>query len=217
MTLELDNIVKHFAKDGHTVGVLDGLSLRLLPGEFAAIRGASGCGKSTCLLVAGALLHPDAGTVRLDGQDPYELSSDARATFRAEKVGFVFQQFHLVPYLSVIENVLTAALPQGQDRRSRAMELLDRLGMADRADHRPDELSVGQRQRTALARAVLNQPRLILADEPTGNLDPENAHVVLDYLRAMAKEGAAVLLVSHSPTAAAAADKVYRLEQGGLR
>jgi ABC-type lipoprotein export system ATPase subunit len=214
--LELCDIHKSFRKDSRAVDVLSGLDLRVDAGQFAAVQGPSGCGKSTLLLVAGALLHPDAGTVRIDGQDPYSLSSDERAMFRAAKLGFVFQQFHLVPYLTVLENVLAAGLASGKDGRDRADALLDKLGMTDRMHHLPSELSVGQRQRTALARAMLNRPRVLLADEPTGNLDPDNAHAVLDQLKALACEGAAVLLVSHSAAAVGAAGKVYQLGGGVL-
>jgi len=158
-------------------------------------------------MVAGGLLRPDAGSVEVDGQSLYELGSDSRAVFRAANIGFVFQQFHLIPYLNVLENVLVSAGAVGTDEVcrdewiERAREILAGLNMSDRLEHLPRQLSIGQRQRTALARAILTRPRLLLADEPTGNLDPDAARTVIDQLRAYAASGGAVLLVTHHDTA----------------
>jgi ABC-type lipoprotein export system ATPase subunit len=180
-----------------------------------AVVGPSGCGKTTLLLAAGGLLRPDAGEVRIDGADPYALDADARAELRAREVGFVFQQFHLVAYLSVIDNVLAPCLARPLDgARQRARELIERFGLAGRADHLPGELSTGERQRTALARAMLHSPRLICADEPTGNLDEDNGRVILESLRDFATAGGAVLMVTHDLRVAELADRTVGLREG---
>ena len=167
--------------------------------------------------MAGSLLAPDQGTVRIEGEDPARLSPEARARFRAAKIGFVFQQFHLVPYLSVEENVLAPALATpSAEAGGRARELIARFGLANRAHHRPAELSTGERQRTAMARALLNRPQLLLADEPTGNLDRENGDIVLRCLREFAQSGGAVLLVTHDPSLATHPDRFLRLQEGRL-
>ena len=214
-TLRVESLAKHYAAGGHTVHAVAGVSLDVAAGEFVSVQGPSGCGKSTLLLAAGGLLRPDAGTVRVAGADLYALSTDARAAHRARLVGFVFQRFHLVPYLSVLDNVLAPSLGTFvPDAPARARALVERFGLADRARHRPSELSTGERQRTALARALLPGPKLLLADEPTGNLDAENARVVLGALRAFAQGGGAVLLVTHDPEAAAYATRTVRMRHG---
>lgn len=215
--LELQDVRKHFHGPHGLVRAVDGISLTLTPGEFVSVQGPSGCGKSTLLLLAGGLLQPDNGTVRVAGKNPYELSSEERARFRAEHLGFVFQQFHLIPYLGVLENVLapTLALPHA-DNRQRAEQLIAHFGMTHRLHHVPSALSTGERQRTALARALLNQPRLLLADEPTGNLDGENGSLVLRYLKEFATNGGAVLLVTHDPLATQFATRALRLQNGQL-
>jgi putative ABC transport system ATP-binding protein len=215
--LRLDRLSKTFRGPSGPLAVLQEATLTLGPGDFAAVRGPSGCGKTTLLLAAGGLLAPDAGSVTLDGQDVYALPPERRARLRAEKVGFVFQQFHLVPYLSARDNVRAAALGASiPDAGARADELLGRLGLADRVDHVPAQLSIGQRQRTALARALLNRPKLLLADEPTGNLDDETGRLAIERLAEFARDGGAVLLVTHDAAAAAAAGRVLRMEQGRL-
>jgi ABC-type lipoprotein export system ATPase subunit len=220
MLVLLDNLKKSYQIGGRAVVAADGVTLGVAAGEFLAVRGPSGCGKTTLLLMAGGLLAPDAGTVTVDGVDPYRLSAEQRARFRAERVGFVFQQFHLVPYLSVLDNVLAPSLAvsggSGDDFRSRACDLIERFGLGQRAEHVPGQLSTGERQRCALARALLNRPRVLLADEPTGNLDAENAEVVLGYLTEFARDGGAVLLVTHDDRAAAAADRVETIRDGRL-
>ena len=217
MLLELNNISKTYQSGANTVLAVDDVSLEIDAGEFVAVRGPSGCGKSTLLLVAGALLSPDAGVVAIDGQDPYALAPDERARFRGRTIGFVFQQFHLVPYLSVVDNILAPAMVTGlKDASVRAQELTERFSLGHRVNHVPSQLSTGERQRTALARALLNQPKLLLADEPTGNLDSENGQVVLEYLRQFASEGGAVLLVTHDDAAVAAADRAIDILDGRL-
>jgi len=216
--LEVKDITKTYRGPNGPVQALDGVSIRVERGEFVSVQGPSGCGKTTLLLAAGGLLAGDGGEVRIDGEDPYALGPDARARFRAGKVGFVFQQFHLVPYLSVLDNILSPTLAlQSADARQRAMQLIEHFGLADRMHHTPGELSTGERQRTALARALLNGPGLLLADEPTGNLDGDSARDVLDYLAEFARNGGAVLLVTHDDRAADYAQRTVRLVKGKVR
>lgn len=225
MLLELSGVGKTYRTADHEVIALNDVSLAIDGGTFIAIRGPSGCGKSTLLLTCGTLLAPDVGDVVINGERPYAMSGDRRAAFRGGQLGFVFQQFHLVPYLTVLENVLAPALAlagtpaalDGPAARSRAAELLERFGLSDRRDHTPGKLSSGERQRCALARALLNGPRLLLADEPTGNLDHENARSVLSAMREFTASGGAVLLVTHDDRAAEAADETYWMREGSLR
>jgi len=216
--LDLCDVQKAYRGPKGQVEVLKGVSLRLEAGEFVSLRGPSGSGKSTLLWIAGALMTPGRGSVRVEGQDVYGLSAELRARKRAAKIGFVFQQFHLVPYLTVRENIISPILAErnGNARGlgSRADELVDQLGLGPRRYHRPWQLSSGERQRTALARALLRGPRLLLADEPTGNLDAENAQGVLDELHRFAEAGGAVLLVTHSDQAAFSAKRVLSLQGG---
>ncbi len=214
--LEISRVSKRYRKPDHAgVQALDAVSLSVQAGEFVIVCGPSGCGKTTLLLAAGGLLVPDAGEILINGQNPYTLPSEERARLRARTLGFVFQEFHLIPYLSVLENVMAPALAFPADRpRSRAVELLRRFRLAARADHVPAELSTGERQRTALARACFNQPRLLLADEPTGNLDPENAAAVLEHIAEFAAAGGAVLMVTHDDVAKDHANRVIRLSEG---
>ena len=216
--LEMQDVTKAYTKNNQEIRALDGVSLSISPGEFVAVRGPSGCGKTTLLLTAGALLAPDAGRVLIDGRNPYELAPDSRAGVRAERIGFVFQQFHLVPYLTVRDNVLSAALAKpSPDAADRADEILRHFQLTDRVNHVPSELSTGERQRTALARATLNRPGLLLADEPTGNLDSANAEIVLGFLDEFARGGGAVLLVTHDDHAAGFAQRTVLLEAGTVR
>jgi len=217
MLISLDHITKSYTGNVENVVAVDDVSVSVDSGEFVAVVGPSGCGKTTLLLVAGGLLRPDSGQVTIDGADPYSLSTEQRARFRAERIGFVFQQFHLVPYLNVLDNVLAPALVTGDPTaRQRADGLVQRFGLADRVRHRPGQLSTGERQRVALARALLNEPKVILADEPTGNLDGENSDEVLKALQAFANEGGAVLLVTHDPNAVAFAGRKVVLAGGQL-
>ncbi len=215
--LKLHEVAKSFRGENGDVRAVDCVSLAVDAGQFVAVQGPSGCGKSTLLLISGGLLAPDQGTVEIDGESPYALPTDQRARFRASKVGFVFQQFHLIPYLSVHDNILAPAIAGDvPDARSRTEDLISRFGLQNRAQHVPGHLSTGERQRTALARALLNQPKLILADEPTGNLDHDNAGTVLGYLNDFAAEGGAVLLVTHDDRAVQYADKVVQIRDGKL-
>jgi len=213
--IEVREIRKSYRGPGGPVRALDGVSLRVGAGEFAVVHGPSGCGKTTLLLAAGALLAPDDGGVFVDGRDVYRMSLEERAHLRAITIGFVFQQFHLIPYLTVLENVLAASLASpSRSARERAEQLLDQFGISSRARHLPADLSTGERQRTALARALLNEPRLLLADEPTGNLDPDNAAALLAYIADFARTGGAALVVTHSNVAKAYAGQIMEMSEG---
>ena len=216
--IELQNVSKVFATPQGDVRALDDATLRIEDGEFVAICGPSGCGKSTLLSLVGGLALPTSGKVTVAGQPISELSPAERAAFRADNLGFVFQLFHLLPYLTVLDNVRLAATSRTRAAAGeRAEELLVRFGLQDRLFHHPGELSVGQRQRVAMARALLNRPRLLLADEPTGNLDPENAAAVLDLLSEYQAEGGTILLVTHEAYAAERAKRLVTMSQGGIQ
>ena len=218
VVLSVENITKVYRKPEKEIRALDGVSLNVDSGEFVAVEGPSGSGKSTLLFTAGSLLAPDEGQVLIDGRNPYALSFDQRAKFRAEKVGFVFQQFHLIPYLTVLENILTPSiLLDTKNPYDRAMQFIERFGLTDRIHHVLAELSTGERQRTALARAFINSPSVILADEPTGNLDRENAEIVVGSLVEFADTGGSVLLVTHDAYAVQYASKTLHLENGRVR
>ena len=215
--IRCDEVTKIFRKNGSEVTSLDRFTAKVAEGEFVAVRGASGSGKTTLLLTLGGMQRPSAGSVQLAGRDLYALSPAERARLRSSEIGFVFQMFHLVPYLDLLGNVLLACPGKpSAEVRQRASGLMDELGLADRASHRPGELSAGERQRLAVARALLNRPKLILADEPTGNLDPENAAEVIRHLAEFHRGGGTVVLVTHGSAADAHADRTLRLEQGRL-
>ena len=205
---------------GHPVHVLEGVDLDTVPGELVAVLGASGSGKSTLLNLLGLLEPPDAGEIWFDDVRVSHLSRRAQARVRGTRIGYVFQSFLLVSGLTAIDNVLLAARYVGRDRetaRREAMVLMERLGVADRRDHYPAQLSGGEQQRVAYCRAVLNSPPLVLADEPTGSLDEAHARVILGELRGLVRErGTSVILVTHRAEAAAEADRTLRLEAGHL-
>jgi putative ABC transport system ATP-binding protein len=200
--------------------ILAGLSLELAAGEYVAVIGESGAGKSTLLNLIAGLDRPDAGQIRIDGQDIVALDEDARTRLRRARVGFVFQAFHILPHLSVAQNVELPLVLLGispVERTARTGELLTAVGLGDRGASAPRELSGGELQRVALARALVHRPALVLADEPTGNLDPDTAESVLQLLAQTIKaQRAAGILVTHSTHAAATADRVLRLDHGRL-
>ncbi len=217
--LQLRSVCKSF--DGpHQRKVLSGIDLSLSPGEYVAVMGESGVGKSTLLNLIAGLDRPDSGQVLFEGIDLAALDDDARTRLRGRGMGFVFQAFHVLPYLSVEQNVglpLTLLGVPATDAALRIREMLDAVGLGDRADSRPSELSGGELQRVAIARALVHRPKLLLADEPTGNLDPDTAQQVLVLLRERIKAGAAAgILVTHSREAAATADRVHVLTAQGL-
>jgi putative ABC transport system ATP-binding protein len=198
------------------VRALDGVSIEVGAGEFVAVRGASGSGKSTLLLAIGGMIRPSAGVVELEGRDLYAMSGRQRARIRAERVGFVFQMFHLVPYLTALENVLINTLAGAAVTRADAVSALEDLEMGDRLTHRPSQLSAGERQRVALARALIKRPDILLADEPTGNLDPENSRQVMSHFAQFHEAGGAVIIVTHEPIVEEYAQRTLRLTAGRL-
>ena len=215
--IRCDEVTKIFRKNGSEVTSLDRFTADIGAGEFVAVRGPSGSGKTTLLLTLGGMQRPSAGLVQFSGRDLYGLSPADRAGLRSGEIGFVFQMFHLVPYLDLMGNVLLASPGKpGPAVRKRAGELLDKLGLTERVSHRPGELSAGERQRLAVARALLNRPKLILADEPTGNLDPENAAEVVRHLAEFHQAGGTVVLVTHGTAVDTYADRFLRLKQGRL-
>lgn len=216
--LKLDSVSKTYVTPQAGVNVVNGVNLSVNEGEFVALHGPSGCGKSTLLLIAGALLSPDEGVVEVDGLNPYALTPDARAAFRADHIGFVFQQFHLIPYLDVLDNILVGELAGKGGLRERAEVLLELVQLTHRRNHVPSKLSTGEQQRVALARAFLRSPRLILADEPTGNLDGENAAIILNHLAWFAASGGgSVLMVTHDERARSAAGRTVEMREGRLQ
>jgi len=217
--LEVTDLVKDYPAPAGFLRVLDGVDLRLRPGEAASVMGASGCGKSTLLFLLGAIEAPSDGVVRLDGVDPHELSADEQARFRRDQVGFVFQDHCLLPQCTALENVLAPTLPEPRgDDRPRAAALLDRVGLSGRLDHLPGELSGGEKQRIAIARALIRAPRLLLCDEPTGNLDGESAAGVADLLleAGALDEGRIVVLVTHDAELGSRFPRHYRMHGGRL-
>lgn len=223
MLLSGNNLSKAYHMGKTRIEVLCDAELAVAEGESVAIVGASGAGKSTLLHVLGGLDQPDAGRVTVAGNDVYGMSRARRTRMRATDIGFVFQSYHLMPEMDLLENVLlpAMALPDwlhgGGPARIRARKLLESVGLADRADHLPVELSGGEQQRAALARALMNQPRLVLADEPTGNLDDDTGGRVLDLLLALTEgEGHALVMVTHNRRVAQRCDRVLHLTDGGI-
>ena len=214
--LSVENLSKSFPDAAEEVHAVIDVTLEIADGEFVALRGPSGCGKSTLLMAAGGLLEPSGGSVSVLGTDLYSLNQDGRARFRAENIGFVFQQFHLIPYLDVRDNILAASLATGTGDEERADKLLEHFGLSHRARHVPAALSTGEKQRAAMARALFNNPKLILADEPTGNLDRDNAESLLEQLSAFTNDGGSVLLVTHDARVEGHANRTVEISEGRL-
>lgn len=196
-------VEKIYPSSAGEVVALKKMDLTIPRGEFLSIRGASGSGKTTLLMALGGMSHPSSGKILFEGADLYQLNAGQRAQYRAQSIGFIFQMFHLAPYLNILENTLLAWHKQwyqseeGQKPADRAKEILTQLGLSHRLTHRPSALSAGERQRAAIARALFNRPSAILADEPTGNLDPENAKGVFEALQDFHHQGGTVILVTH--------------------
>ena len=214
--LSVENLSKSFPDAAEEVHAVIDVTLEIADGEFVALRGPSGCGKSTLLMAAGGLLEPSGGSVSVLGTDLYSLNQDGRARFRAENIGFVFQQFHLIPYLDVRDNILAASLATGAGDEERANKLLEHFGLTHRARHVPAALSTGEKQRAAMARALFNNPKLILADEPTGNLDRDNAESLLEQLSTFTNDGGSVLLVTHDARVEGHANRTVEISEGRL-
>jgi len=210
--VQVDRLEKRFGE----VRALNCVSFEVETGEWIAIMGPSGSGKTTLINILGGLDHPSAGRVAVDGQEIGNLGERELTRFRSEKIGFVFQQFHLVPYLTALENVMLAQYFHSMTDEKEAAEALHRVGLGDRLDHVPAELSGGEQQRVAIARALINQPKLILADEPTGNLDEANESVVLELLCELHRAGHTILVVTHSQAIGNLADRRLELEHGRL-
>jgi putative ABC transport system ATP-binding protein len=218
--LELEGVVKHYHGAGEEVRAVDGVSFSIASGEMVALHGPSGSGKTTLLLLIAALLAPERGAIRYAGRDLSSLSADEASEYLLRDVGFIYQSFHLMPKVATIENASLKLLMGGigmREAQSRAAPWLERVGLGDRLEHTPERLSGGECQRVAIARALTNDPKLILADEPTGNLDSDHSRKIVELLLSIAREQeAAVLLVTHDTDAAAIADRHYTLRDGKL-
>lgn len=216
MMYDIEQLTKTYRKAGATLHAVDAISLTIAEGEFLVVHGASGSGKSTLLLILGGMLSPSSGTVRCNGVDLYALSSAARNRFRRSSVGFIFQQFHLMPYLTAYDNIRTAvALRGGTAPDIRA--LAERLGIADRLGHRPAELSVGEQQRVAMARTLACEPGIILADEPTGNLDAANRTLIAECLAEEHERGRTVILATHEERLLELGTRTLELDNGRIK
>jgi putative ABC transport system ATP-binding protein len=220
VSLELRQVSKRYVSAGETVHAVEGVSLEIPSGEFVALYGPSGSGKTTLLAMAAAMIRPDEGSVLFEGREVSRLSTRESARYRREQTGVVFQSFHLTGGASALENAAIKLLALGMtldQATAAAKPWLQRVGLAARLHHRPAEMSMGERQRVAIARALANDPRLLLADEPTGNLDSRRSREILELLAELAAErGIPVLLATHDPQAAVVADRVYTLRDGHL-
>ncbi|HQR50188.1 MAG TPA: ABC transporter ATP-binding protein [Methylophilaceae bacterium] len=217
--IELSGIARTFQLGDSKVHALRGINLGIAPGEYAAVMGPSGSGKSTLLNLLGLLDRPDAGTYFLEGRDVTTLSPDEQARVRSERIGFVFQSFHLVPRLTAAENIALPMMLAGiatAERGRRVAQALKDYGLADRANHRPDQLSGGQRQRVAIARATVMRPAMLLADEPTGNLDRATGEEVMRLLEALNSQGVTLIVVTHDQTLGARAHRQIAMLDGAI-
>jgi putative ABC transport system ATP-binding protein len=218
--IHLDNVAKHYSMGDNIVRAIDGISINIKRGDFVAVMGPSGSGKSTSMNLIGSLDMPTRGHISLDGEDISFLNESELAKVRGKNIGFVFQQFNLIPTLTVKENIILPmdlqGLPEDEIER-KAYKILDRLGLYDRRNHYPAQISGGEQQRVAIARALANDPEVILADEPTGNLDTKTGLKVMDFLKDLNKEGRTIVFVTHSPELAKKyAHTVYWLKDGKI-
>jgi putative ABC transport system ATP-binding protein len=215
--LKIDNVTKTYRKNGRLIHAADGLTCSAQRGDFIGIHGPSGSGKSTLLLIIGGMLPPDDGTVLFESNDVYRWSSSKRNNYRKAIVGFVFQRFYLMPYLSVLDNIrIPLALRGGADDIDSIKAVAKRLSIEDRLNHKPNELSVGEQQRVAIARGLVGGKKLILADEPTGNLDTENAQIVAECLKDTAKNGCIVFMATHNKSLLDSGTRRLNLNNGKI-
>ncbi len=215
--IEVRKIGKDYASGDSIVNAIKTINFSIDDGEFVSIMGQSGSGKSTLLSILGALNHPTRGKVFVDSLDLYDLSNEQRADFRSEYIGFIFQSFQLIPYLTVFENVKMPMAVTGTKRKTQsvmAMEVLKKVGLEDKAHRLPNQLSGGEQERVAIARAIVNKPPIILADEPTGNLDSDTAGEIMDLLTRLNKEGRTVIMVTHNPDTTQYSTRTIRLKDG---
>ena len=218
--IKLKNVSKVYPakaeENGGVIRALDDISLSVEPGEWLAMMGPSGSGKSTMVNLIGCLDRPSSGEIWLDGQDVSKMSGTELNRVRAEKIGFVFQQFHLIPYLTSVENVMLAQYFHSMTDEQEALDALSRVGLKERAYHLPSQLSGGEQQRVCIARALINDPKIVLADEPTGNLDAQNEEIVLRLLRQLHQQGRTIIMVTHDPVVARLADRRIELHHGKI-
>lgn len=217
--IRLENVVKDYRRGEQEVRALNGVSLRLDKGQFLSIMGPSGSGKSTLLNLIGGLDQPTTGEIFLDGEPLHGISDDALTLVRRKKVGFIFQFFNLLPILTAVENVALPLLLDGLSFsciKDKAVQMLEMVGLQGRIEHRPEHLSGGEMQRVAIARALISNPSVLLADEPTGNLDSQRSQEILEILKQLNKEGQTIVMVTHDPMAAAFASRIIRLKDGLL-
>ena len=218
--LTVQSVSKHFKIGSSVIQVLRGVSFRAGRGEWTVLLGASGSGKTTLLDIIGTISRPDSGSVVIDGVNPAELSGSKLVTFRRKNIGFVFQSYHILPELNILENVMLPSLLDGKSSgecRKRALDLLERVGLKDRIGHRANELSGGEQQRAAIARAMMNEPRLLLADEPTGNLDEKTGNEIMAlFHRINQEQNVTIIMVTHNPMFEPHYDKVIRLRDGRI-
>ena len=213
LILKASDISKSYSSDKNRIKVVDNYNIDLFSSEFVSLTGPSGCGKTTILMIIGCLLKPDHGTVEIDGLDIYSMNSSRIAEQRSKKIGFIYQDFKLIPYLTIKENILCSSLINDVGNlEDKANDLILRLGLNHRVNHRPEQLSAGEKQRTAIARALLMEPKLIIADEPTGNLDKKNSSIVIEALKHYSDEGACVIMVSHDEDVKKSSDRHIQMD-----
>ena len=215
--INITNLTKHYTSGGETVEALRGMDIAIEAGEFITIMGQSGSGKSTLLSVLGGLNHPSGGEVEMAGIKLYQLPGEKRADFRAANLGFIFQSFHLIPYLTALENVmlpLAIAPGSSREKQQKAGSCLERVGLGDKRDRLPNQLSGGEQERVAIARAIVNNPQILLADEPTGNLDSATSDEIMALFRELNDGGQTIIMVTHNPENGRYADRTVHLRDG---